>query len=72
MTFQELAELVKGKTCPLDAENENGELVIIAAGRADGERFFKVTTFQKNGWQRINYIWENGTREELFEKEKAQ
>ena len=70
MTFHDLAELVKGKTCPLDATNGDGELVIIQQGRMDGERFFKVTTFQSNGWQRINYVWENGTVEELFEKEK--
>lgn len=70
MTFYDLAELVKGKTCPLDATNDDGELVIIQQGRIDGERFFKVTTFQSNGWQRINYVWENGTVEELFEKEK--
>jgi len=51
--------------------NEDGEPVIIEGGRTDGERWFKLTTSQSNGWLRINYIWENGLSEELFEKDRG-
>lgn len=70
MTFEELAKLMDGKTGPIDGENVDGELVIIQPGSRDGNKFFRVETHQHNGWLRINYIWEDGTREELFEKNK--
>jgi hypothetical protein len=69
MTFEELNELTTGRTFPLAAENQDGEVVIIEAGRnKSGDRFFRLTTAQDNGWTRINYIWEDGTIEELFQK----
>ena len=68
MTFSELMELIKNHTLPLDATNEEGEFVIIEAGTRDGERYFRLTTAQHNGWCRINYVYEDGTVEELFEK----
>lgn len=71
MTFKELERMVDGRTLPLGAENEDGEPVIIEAGRTDGEKWFKLTTSQSNGWLRTNYIWENGTCEELFEKDRV-
>ena len=71
MTFGELERLINGRTLPLGAENEDGEPVIIEGGRTDGERWFKLTTSQNNGWLRINYIWENGLFEELFEKDRG-
>jgi len=71
MTFGELERLINGRTLPIGAENEDGEPVIIEGGRTDGERWFKLTTSQNNGWLRINYIWENGLSEELFEKDRG-
>lgn len=52
----------------MDATNDNGEFVIIEAGSNDGDRYFRLTTAQHNGWTRINYIYESGTREELYRK----
>lgn len=68
MTFSELMELTKNHTLPLGATNEEGEFVILEAGTRDGERYFRLTTAQHNGWCRINYVYEDGTVEELFEK----
>ena len=68
MTFRELMELTKNHTLPIDATNDEGEFVIIEAGTRDGERYFRLTTAQHNGWCRINYVYEDGTVEELFEK----
>lgn len=70
MTYQELEKLVEGKTCPLHTENEKGEPVIIGRTRPGEEAFFKVTTYQNNGWTRTNYYWADGTQEELFDKTK--
>ena len=68
MTFNELAWFTKGANFPAAAVNADGENVIIRMGEDCGEKFFEVTTAQHNGWTRINYIWEDGTREEMFKK----
>ena len=68
MTFRELTELTKDHTLPIDATNENGEFVIIEAGSQDSNRYFRLTTAQNNGWCRINYFYEDGSYEELYEK----
>ncbi len=68
MTYEELKKLVDGKELPCSATNEDGEFVIIVHERNDGDARFHLTTAQNNGWVRHNYIYEDGTREELFEK----
>ena len=45
-----------------------GETVIIEHEKNDGDPRFHLTTVQNNGWLRHNYIYEDGSREELFEK----
>lgn len=68
MTYNEIMALVNNRRLPMDATNDNGEFVIIEAGSNDGDRYFRLTTAQHNGWTRINYIYESGTREELYRK----
>lgn len=68
MTFKELEKMTAGKTFPLSAENVDGEPVVIECGKDNDLRFFKLSTAQTNNWLRVNYIWEDGTTEELFEK----
>ena len=37
--------------------------------RYDGdEPYFKVTTFQDNGWIRINYFYKGGNVDEIYER----
>ena len=72
MTYEELEALTAGRTFPIHAENDDGETVIIGRTKPGDNAFFKVTTYQKNGWTRINYIFQDGTCEELFEKEKTE
>lgn len=67
MTYAELKKATNGKTFPLAGKNSDGENVIVEHGQ-DEQKFFKLTTSQKNGWLRINYIYEDGTSEELYEK----
>ena len=70
MTYQEIEKLVAGKELPCGGTNAEGEMVIIEAGRNEGVRFFHLTTAQNNNWVRHNYIYENGDREELFERHR--
>lgn len=64
MTYDELKWFTNGANFPAAAVNADGENVIIERGTD----FFKVTTVQHNGWTRINYIWEDDTREETFKR----
>ena len=67
-TFEQLKKETQGYEFPLFGENEDGEDETIEIG-ADKEMgpFFRVTTFQHNGWTRINIYYEDGTTEEIFE-----
>ena len=66
--YEELAKMTDGKPLPLFGKNEDNEVVIIEAGAAEDERFFRVTTVQHNDWCRINTYWESGTIEETYKK----
>ena len=57
---------------PLVAENETGERVIIEAERDEnGNPIWKISTLQEgnkyHNWIRVNYYYEDGTVEELYE-----
>ena len=49
---------------PLVGENEDGEMEMIEVL----PQFLKMTTYQSNGWIRINYFYTDGTIEELFDR----
>ena len=68
MSYNELRKLVGGRKLPISATNENGENVIIEEG-SDNElgHFYRTETAQHNNWCRINYYYENGDTEELYE-----
>ena len=66
--FDELKCLTQGKILPVAYRNIDLEVVIIEYGITNGERFFRVTTAQHNGWCRINTYWESGTTEETYRK----
>lgn len=68
MTYQEFLELSEGLTFPLYTKNGAGENVIIEHGHDGQQGFFKQITSQHNGWTRVNYVYENGSSEELFER----
>lgn len=68
MDFQELMELAEDKARVFAAVNQYGENMVISYDYNGGDRYFRVETAQHNGWTRINYVFENGTREELFKK----
>lgn len=52
---------------PLVGANENDEVILVCLVDMDGEKVIKWTTYQNNGWIRINYYWNDGTGEELYE-----
>lgn len=67
-TFEQLKQETQGMEFPLYGENENEESQIIEIGTNEElGRFFRLTTFQHNGWTRINIYYEDGTVEEIFE-----
>ena len=65
--YDYFSDLTKNRILPVGGTNVDGEDVIIEKGKRDGQNFFKVGTLQNNGWIRVNYYWEDGTREELYE-----
>lgn len=65
--YLELTKKFDHEDFPVAGFNENGERVII--DRYDGERkYFKVTTFQDNNWIRMNYYYQDGSFDEIYEK----
>lgn len=63
-----LKKLTKDATFPLSGKNADGENIIIEEGSCDNVHYYRVDTYQKNDWVRINYYYENGEIEEMFEK----
>lgn len=49
---------------PLVGENEDGDMVMTEVT----QEFVKITTYQQNGWVRVNYFYTDGTVEELYDK----
>ena len=68
MTYEQIKDLVNGKSLPISAENENGENVIISEGKTSNMHFYETQTAQKNDCVRINTYYQNGVTEETFEK----
>ena len=76
MTYEELKKLCAGKHLPITAKNEDGENIIIEQGvqtwsteyETWDRNFFKIVTAQRNGWTRINLIFEDGASDELYQK----
>ena len=68
MTYYEYLNLTKEyEEFPVVGTNEYGENVMIE--RYDGsEPCFKVTTFQSNDWVRINFVYQDGTVDEFYER----
>ena len=64
MTYQELTEVCRGMKLPFCAKNDDGENVIVSRGLD----FFEQQTAQHNGWIRINRVYRDGTREELYKR----
>lgn len=63
-----LKELTKDATFPLSGTNADGDNIIIEEGSSDNIHYYRVETYQKNDWVRINYYYENGEIEETFDK----
>lgn len=55
-------------TLPISGTNDSGETVIISAGSSDGEEFYRLDTYQHNGWIRVNNYYEDGTVDETYER----
>lgn len=70
MDYYDYLNLTKKFKCenfPVAGINEDGENVMIEH-YDENEPYFKVTTFQHNSWARINYYYEDGSTEEIYEK----
>ena len=68
MNYQELEEITKGKTLPLNAENENKERVVIEKLYNGDMKYYQLSTFQSNDWVRINCYYEDGSIDVTYEK----
>ena len=68
-SFKDIEALVAGHDLPIGCRNEDGEFVMISAGRTEEGlgRSFQVETLQNNGWCCIHTYWEDGTKEETFD-----
>lgn len=64
MTYAQLDRITESRSLPIAGQNNDGEAIVIAKG--DG--FYKLTTAQHNGWNRIEIIYANGDREEHYER----
>ena len=53
---------------PLSGVNEDSEFMIIRRGCDDNGNFYQSSTFQSNGWERINTYYEDGTYCESYKK----
>lgn len=68
MDYQKLEEITKGKTLPLNAENEDKERVVIEKLRNGDMKYYQLSTFQNNDWVRVNRYYEDGSFDETYEK----
>ena len=50
---------------PLVGENEDGEMVMTEVT----SEFVKMSTYQSNGWIRINYFYPDGIVEEMYDRD---
>lgn len=68
MTYNEIKEITKGMNLPVMGENELGEPVMVDKDRDENGVYFDIQTFQNNGWTKVNYVYEDGTITETYEK----
>lgn len=68
MTYLELKKFVGNAKLPCTAETEDGEMMIIEHLQNENGKHFKLTIAQNNGWTRIEYHYEDGIIEVLYEK----
>lgn len=55
---------------PLAATTEGGENCLVEAfvDEETGDLIWKISTFQSNGWTRVNFYYKDGSVEETYEK----
>jgi hypothetical protein len=68
MTYKEIQSWCNNENIPTFDINDDGENVIIEAGKNEMGKYYKLTTVQHNGWCRVNYYYEDGCMEETYEK----
>lgn len=77
MDYKQLQQLCAGKTFPVAGKNDDGENVIISQGcqrityggsLISSRPYFELITAQHNGWTRHNFVFEDGAREEFYER----
>ena len=65
--FNQLKKLTNGKQLPMVATSKaTGENATIECGNDGEQDFFKVTTSQDNGWNRINIYYADGSADETY------
>lgn len=69
-TLKKRAEKYKadGHTLPAVSENWEGEATILSEGNDDAGHYFRIRTYQRNGWIAVTTYYADGTRTETFEK----
>ena len=69
-TFQKIT--AKITDFPVGGINDDGEDVIIERGRNEHGEYVRTEALQDNNWVRINYYYENGDMEEMYERQTTQ
>nr|WP_325301863.1 hypothetical protein [uncultured Dysosmobacter sp.] len=69
MTYKEIKRLMEGRSLPVLAKNQDEEPVIIEEGRSEAGHFYRLTTAQNNNWCRINVYYEDGSTDEIYQKD---
>jgi hypothetical protein len=66
--YKQISRLTNGKNLPMVAKSADNENVIIERGNDGFQDFFKVTTAQHNGWNRINTYYSDGSADETYSR----
>lgn len=66
--FKQLCEEQKITSFPVSATNSEGENVILMKGVDECGSFYETSTFQENGYTRINRYYKDGTTTETYER----
>lgn len=68
ITFASLEAFTRGTVLPASAVNDSGENVILTTEPFEDSYCYRLDTYQKNGWIRINRYYPTGDTDETYTK----
>ena len=69
-TFDEIRQRLHEAGCdtPCTAVNDDGENIIIVAGKDEAGEYYQIITSQSNGWLRVNTYYKSGDQTESYKR----